>query len=358
MRGRLWFACNLAAAITATSASSDGPLCVSPTRVFTARVNLFAGELGYYVFEECGLDVLNPTLVMELGETYTFVQNHRSNYFHPIGFAYSPYGDQELKLEVEPGTTRGTNRTCVDTFTCDAPMYMRQGQYLGHYSNNADVAPVTVHEEDFGLDVYEPLFLRSPAEWTSLGPFEIKFKVTDDTLTTDLFYFCHVHEFMGGRIKVTDAQGNHLSQLDTPSLGYSYDYDTPGAISDFDKECGTFGLGQFSDLPNNPYCPDRFVCGTDPTSDPALHQFAQCIDAMNCAMMAGMSTGTQAQSEPALFVHQMIPHHQNAVNMAKALLKVADTKVPCDDLSNEDDPDCILQGILYEIVNTQNLQVR
>ena len=40
------------------------------------------GELGYYVFEECGLDVYNPTIAMELGETYTFVQKHRTNFYH------------------------------------------------------------------------------------------------------------------------------------------------------------------------------------------------------------------------------------------------------------------------------------
>ena len=39
---------------------------------------------------------------------------------------------------------------------------------------------------------------------------------------------------------------------------------------------------------------------------------------MNCAMMNGMTTSVKgSESEVALFLHQMIPHHQNAVNMAK-----------------------------------------
>ena len=63
-------------------AEYEEPLCTSANNVFTSRINLFAGELGYYVFEECGLDVLNPTIAMEVGETYTFVQEHRTNYFH------------------------------------------------------------------------------------------------------------------------------------------------------------------------------------------------------------------------------------------------------------------------------------
>jgi uncharacterized protein (DUF305 family) len=36
-----------------------------------------------------------------------------------------------------------------------------------------------------------------------------------------------------------------------------------------------------------------------------------------------MTTGVMASDETALFIHQMIPHHQNAVNMAKTLLKSA-----------------------------------
>ena len=68
--------------VQAFSTDYDGGLCTSPNNVFHARVNLFAGELGYYVFEECGLDVMNPTIAMELGETYTFIQKDRTNYFH------------------------------------------------------------------------------------------------------------------------------------------------------------------------------------------------------------------------------------------------------------------------------------
>ena len=32
------------------------------------------------MFEECG-DIVNPTIGMKVGETYTFVQADRSNYF-------------------------------------------------------------------------------------------------------------------------------------------------------------------------------------------------------------------------------------------------------------------------------------
>lgn len=40
--------------------------------------------------------------------------------------------------------------------------------------------------------------------------------------------------------------------------------------------------------------------------------------------------------------------------MAKALLP----KVPCDDLTNEDDPNCVMQVLVREIINTQNFQIQ
>ncbi|CAB9498173.1 expressed unknown protein [Seminavis robusta] len=332
----------------------DGPLCVSENKVFHVRVDLYSGELGYYAFEECGLENVNPTVAMEIGETYTFIQKHRSNYFHPIGFAYSPYGDEELKKEVTPSTSEG-NPACIGNLTCAAPMYYLNDEYLGHYSNNPTLLQnVTVNISDNGLDVYEPLFFRSPAEWTSMGTFSMKMRFDDADIKKDMFIFCHIHEWMAGRIKFT-KNGTVLNELDVPTLGFEFDYNTP-LLSDFDKECGTFGLGDYQ-IPGHPHCPDQFVCDKDdPAIDPKMAQFGSCIDAMNCHMLVGMTTGIKAQDERALFVHQMIPHHQNAVNMAKALLKR--DKLQCEDLTDQETPDCVLEGILYEIVNTQNLQIQ
>ena len=56
-----------------TDAASGGEVCR-----FTATVDLFAGELGYYRFDECG-DVANPTLALEVGRTYEFAQRDPSN---------------------------------------------------------------------------------------------------------------------------------------------------------------------------------------------------------------------------------------------------------------------------------------
>lgn len=85
-----------------TAASRAGAqICTSSTNTFTAHVNLHAGELGYFWFEECG-NVTNPTIGIEIGQVYTFVQADRSNYMHPLGFAYFPDGAHVDKNELEP----------------------------------------------------------------------------------------------------------------------------------------------------------------------------------------------------------------------------------------------------------------
>jgi Domain of unknown function (DUF305) len=151
---------------------------------------------------------------------------------------------------------------------------------------------------------------------------------------------------MSGRIKLlqedTLVQSSHHPAL-------PYEYDIPGK---FDTRCGTYGLDDFQ-LPH-PECPDRFVCDV-PEDNGGLANFSSCIEAMNCHMLVGMTTNSESESPTALFIHQMVPHHQNAVNMAKALLKTG--KVVCDDLTNETDG-CTMETILRDIVNSQNYQVQ
>ena len=43
---------------------------------FSMKVNLHAGELGYYTVEECG-DKINPTIGIEKNTTYIFSQEVR-----------------------------------------------------------------------------------------------------------------------------------------------------------------------------------------------------------------------------------------------------------------------------------------
>jgi Domain of unknown function (DUF305) len=290
--------------------------------------------------------MINPTIGIEIGATYVFDQSDRTNYYHPIGFAYYPDGDHAGMDELEPGIQPyGSSSDCALNKTCPAPMYLRDRSYLGMYSNIADVLEPTTGESNFGLDFYEPLFYRPLPEWSN-SSYSVLLKFDVEDFQNDIFYFCHIHQFMTGRIKLL-KNGVPVTHEDVPEVSYTYD-----APSEFDEKCGTYGLDQFQ-LPNE-QCFDRFVCNV-PSGDSNLELFSECIEAMNCAMLSGMTTKASSGSEIALFIHHMIPHHQNAVNMAKATLKFG--KFQCDDLTSETD-DCVLEQILREIVNDQNFQIQ
>ena len=112
-----------------------------------------------------------------------------------------------------------------------------------------------------------------------------------------------IHEFMSGRIKLTRDGVPIQPDSDLPEIPYEYD-----VVTAYDQECGTYALEPFQ-LPN-PECPVEFVCDV-PEDDPELAAFSNCIDSMNCAMMAGMTASVSAsESEEALFLHNMIPHHE------------------------------------------------
>ena len=153
---------------------------------------------------------------------------------------------------------------------------------------------------------------------------------------------------MSGRIKVIKKDGSLKQEVNIPELGYEYD-----KPSEFDEGCGTYGIGDYQ-LPH-PKCQEKYVCDV-PQENESLVAFAKCIDAMDCAMVNGMTNTVKSNSEIALFIHQMIPHHQNAINMAKALGKSG--KLNCEDLLNDEDPDCIMHAILFEIINGQNMQIQ
>jgi hypothetical protein len=165
---------------------------------------------GYYTFEECG-DMVNPTIGLEIGETYTFFQVDISNYMHPLGFSYDAHSmdgdhggmsglepavaamamDMDMGMDMDMAMQRSAG-TCVASATCPAPMYFSGDEYLGVYSNIPEVKNVTSGQEDFGLDTYNPLFSLSPANWAGMDPFSIKLRFDDEDHTGDIFYFCHV----------------------------------------------------------------------------------------------------------------------------------------------------------------------
>jgi len=310
---------------------------------FTAKLDVHASPTGYYKFEECGDDVM-PTIEMQQGVTYRFVQNADSNWYHPLGFAYFPDGAHAGVDELEPGISQ-VGSTCAEDNTCQAPRYFMDGAFVGGSYDNTASPPAG--GEDFGLDVYEPHFQVGRGDWQeyrdSSSGYEIQLTITDTQYTKDLFYFCHVHRGMSGRIVVVDDQGKAVNtEPGTPEL---YDHQGP---SEFDAACGTFGTGDYQRGTN--MCPAGDFVFCDASPEPS--HFSSCMYALDCHMQHSMRVNLNADPMAA-FMHQMIPHHENAVNMAKVLMKEI-RKMPN---PKEKDPEGEFWHMLYEIVHTQNKQI-
>jgi hypothetical protein len=172
-----------------TAQKEDG-ICRSADNTFTFKLNYHASELGYYEIEEC--EGVNPTIGMEIGQTYKFVQADPTNYYHPLGFAYFPDGAHDGVDELEPGISLGNDTCCTETLSCPAPMYFLNDKYLGTYSNQPGILAATVNEDDIGLDLYERRFFHPITQWIQYGTFHVQLKFDDATYGKDLFYFCHV----------------------------------------------------------------------------------------------------------------------------------------------------------------------
>ena len=95
-------------------------------------------DAGYFTFAECPGMVM-PTIGIEINQTYTFLQEDISNWYHPMGFAYIPDGEHNGNEELEPYISL-TGSTCVADLSCPTPRYFRGTQYLGE-----------IGTKDFGL---------------------------------------------------------------------------------------------------------------------------------------------------------------------------------------------------------------
>merc|ERR1712238_291601 len=241
---------------------------------------------------------------------------------------------------------------------CPAPMYYTGNKYLGEYSNNPMFGFTA--SDDFGLDAYEPQFFLplltwkgTPREEDPEGPGYYQaalFIPEEEEFDGDFFYFCHIHQYMTGRFKFVDEEGMSINPKNTPRI--PYEYQEPDM---YDQSCGSYGISD-SRLPDDE-CPSTFVCDApDAAVAPFAAKFAQCVDSMNCAMLKGITTKIQSDSVVALFNHQMIPHHQQAVSMCKALDIAKGTE--CDDIFDEEDPKCVLKVLCQEIINVQNAQIQ
>ncbi|KAA8494756.1 Protein hedgehog [Porphyridium purpureum] len=313
---------NVAVLASAASTDEDG-LCRAScfeqngTCVFDFKVNPFASETGYFTVDGC--EGVQPTLLVNANTMYCFRQYDISNWMHPLGFGYLPDGALKENPELEP-EVNPYDESCVETSSCQRPLYFLNGQFLG---SEEDVL-------DFGLDVYEPAFMLPRMMWAERGNFEVCLNVTQ-TAVEDIFIFCHIHDFMSLRVKIADDNVLRQPDADLPPLGYNY-----AELDSFDQTCGTFRVAPFQDT-----CGTRtFLCNLNGSV------FGECMNALDCAMHEEMQVDISAD-ERVTFVDQMIPHHLNAVNMAKSLLNLA--------APGQLDEEFV--DLLWNIINTQNMQV-
>ena len=328
--------------------------CASTTEcTYTATVDPFAGPTGYFKFAECG-DVANPVIVMKRGVTYTFDQSDDSNWYHPLGWAYFVDGAHNEVDELEPGITQ-TGDACAGMNTCQAPMYYKDGEFAGTTYDNTAATPVG--GDDFGLDNYEPEFFIPKGDWLATK-YKVELTITDTAYATDMFYFCHIHAGMSGIIKIADATTGAVVSTKTAATTLPADYyKTP---TTYDKSCGSYGIDAFQ-TSKGACGNEHFVCTTAATPSGS---FGDCLSSMDCAMDYNMKT-TLDSNDVVSFMWQMIPHHENAVNMAKLLMKqnaltLSRRKLRGEGRRLDDDggcADCAIDDMLWDIVSVQSHQI-
>merc|ERR1719482_1914550 len=313
-----------------TNCNTAGTECT-----FTATVDPHAGPSGYFKFNECGATSM-PVISMKRGVKYIFDQSDASNWYHPLGMAYFPDGAHAGVDELEPGITQTTGDACTADNTCQAPRYFKDNVFAGTTYDNTAATPVG--GDDFGLDNYEPEFFIPKGDWLATK-YKVELTITDTAYATDMFYFCHIHAGMSGYIKIADSTGTVVSSRGTGNALIAADYyDTP---STYEASCGGYNLDAYKSAGA---CTDTFLCTTATLAEGS---FGDCLNAMDCSMDLGMKTELHS-NDIVSFMHQMIPHHENAINMAKLLMK-KDTTLAADGE---------VMDMLWDIINVQGMQIQ
>jgi len=272
--------------------------------------------------------------------------------YHPVGFAYIAGGAHtECKQD-----TAGTLGECPELGGEAA------GTTIQYY---VDGVAVTGDESGFGLDAYEPLFFNSQGWWgekNTANAYKVTLKVPADATYTKIYYFCHIHAGMSAEIEITGSTAATTTKIDAANLGGETEATALAiftgiqaadqkSVSTHDEACGTYNTyaeGTKSSCTNS-----HFLCG-----DGASGEYETCLQAVDCKMHHDMAVSVEAgASKFATFARQMIPHHQNAVAMTKALLKhhtAADYAAP----TGEDDDHAAAESLARNIINVQNAQIQ
>jgi uncharacterized protein (DUF305 family)/YHS domain-containing protein len=317
---------------TPTSSSATGAIngCVASAQHLCMKVNLLAGESGYYEF--AGFTGPSPAITVRIGQTYTFDQKDPSNWYHPVGFAYFPDG-------AHGADWGGAERTEVEG----------HGELLYKIDGNATTCPDV---GDTGLDCYEPEFFYPRNVWMGkryTAELNITQAMADASHGGVIYYFCHIHSKMSGKIIIHNADGSPVTRADGSVLPNPKELAlySPTSITGVDRTCGTSGVALYGGGGTNA-CKERFLCGTLDSN------FEKCMQAIDCKMKTEMMKYTSADhaNNVAVFMQQMIPHHDNAVNMAKIILR----QVTASDIDAAI-AEKAFTDMLNSIINVQSYQV-
>jgi hypothetical protein len=347
-----------------------------------------------------GCEGTSPALVMWPGVEYEFVQADPTNWMHALGFGYypdAPYiGAPELTMPGAAGAhdhsahhggsscaddagseggahsahggadlaghaghaehghravDGGGNATgddpctpsppaeCTDpAWACDpgpgitqTPLYCVDGacQSFATLTNN-----ITSR-----LDNYIPSFSVPLDQWKKHA-YSVKLTIPVGSLTSQLFYYCHRHEGMSGVINVANAPpyNNALTTPWDPATYYPQQ-------TTFDRACGTGQISAYH-LRADTLCPNQeFLCS------PHDDQFSQCMQAIDCKMNSEMRV-EETDNPLALFMHQMVPHHENAISMARIALKYGPNATGWNSHTMD------VKGLMLAIINNQAEQIQ
>jgi len=355
MGGGRWALLSAASWVSGVSAAvQTGVACTPSSNTLKLQWNPYASEWGAYEVEGC--TGVNPKLQLTAGVTYTFDQSHESNWYHPVGFSYIAGGAHaECKQDAA-----GTMGECPE-LGGEAPVTTIQ-----YY---VDGAAVTSDESGFGLDAYEPLFFNSQDWWgEKAAGFKVTLKIPVDASYTTIYWFCHIHSGMSAEIvislssfpasttKINAAMLGGETEASALAIFASIQTADQPTLSTFDEACGTHASSAFDPAAASAHstCSGKhFLCGSTEGA------FEQCLEAIDCQMHHDMAVKVPSTSTSkfATFARQMIPHHQNAVAMAKVLHKHhTDADYPA--AGTEDQDKAWAAGLLRNIINVQNRQIQ
>eukprot|EP01052_Picozoa_sp_SAG31_P004229 SAG31_NODE_173_length_21354_cov_16.826112_22_plen_664_part_00 len=341
------------------TAQPDRAVCDPLVRnQFCFSHDMYSSDTGYYQvanYDSTGA----PDLEVEIGTTYTFDQTDETNWYHPIGFAYYPDGahggrtelmddagcEAFCATEAGAGCTEGCSECDSGCDSSGAVSYQIDDGWTGTWAE-VGLASNTGTNTTIFVPGYEPEFFIPKDQWLRKH-YRVQLTITGAVLKRaqggEIFYFCHIHNRMSGRIIIRDASA---TSIPTPLY-------PPHRPEPFDLDCGTYQASQYEEAS---VCGGvgSVLCG-DGASDGS--RFSRCLAAINCKMMQEMrvrATQPGVDQTMALFMQQMIPHHANAVNMAKILMKeVDDSQLNAPSVEMEEK----MVTMLYSIVNSQNYQI-